>query len=157
MARNKRYKNAREKRDSGAFFTIPSAVLNGSAYLNLSAHARMLLFDLLAQYRGDNNGDLCASFKSVMQPRGWKSSHTLTGAKRELIEAGLIVETRKGARPSKASLYALTWYDLDDCGGKLDITPRSFPRSAYRLKDRAPAIGSMEARNVVNFRHGVSR
>ena len=143
MARNKRYSNAKDKRDGGAFFTIPSAVLNGAAYLGVSAHARMLLFDLLAQYRGDNNGDLCASFNSAMKPRGWKSSHTLTSAKRELIDAGLIVETRKGARPSKASLYALTWYDLDECGGKLDIAPRSYPRSAYRLKDPAPALAKV--------------
>ena len=143
MARNKRYSHAKDKRDGGAFFTIPSAVLNGAAYLGVSAHARMLLFDLLAQYRGDNNGDLSASYNSVMKPRGWKSSHTLTSAKRELIDAGLIVETRKGARPSKASLYALTWYDLDECGGKLDISQRSYPRSAYRLKDPAPALAKV--------------
>lgn len=27
-------------------------------------------------------------------------------------------ETRKGARPNKASLYAVTWCALDHCGGK---------------------------------------
>src|SRR5665647_1409235 len=99
MARKNKYKSAKEKRDGGAFLTVPATVLNGAAYIGLSAHARMLLFDLLAQYRGDNNGDLCAPWK-LMRPRGWKSEQTLHYAKRELLEAGLICETRKGARPN---------------------------------------------------------
>lgn len=148
MARNSRYKNAKEKRDGGAFFTLPASVLNGAAYLGLGAHARMLLFDLLAQYRGNNNGDLCAAY-SLMKRRGWRSTHTLQTAKTELLDAGLIVETRKGARPNKASLYALTWFALDDCDGKLDITPRSFPRGAYRLKDPPPVIGKNASLNAL--------
>ena len=76
MANKNRYKNAADKRDGGTFITLPLSVLNGAAYLGVSAHARMLLFDLVAQYRGDNNGDLCAAF-SMMKRRGWKSTHTL--------------------------------------------------------------------------------
>jgi hypothetical protein len=140
MSQKSRYRNAADKRDGGAFITLPLSVLNGAAYLGLNVHARMLLLDLVAQYRGDNNGDLCAAWK-LMKPRGWKSEDTLNKAKRELLEAGLIVEARKGARPNKCSLFALTWYALDDCGGKLDIKPASFPRGAYRLKDPLPAIG----------------
>ena len=143
MAKGNRYKNAADKRDGGAFITLPLSVLNGAAYLGLNAHARMLLFDLAAQYRGDNNGDLCAAF-SMMKLRGWKSTHTLHAAKLELIEAGLIVEMRKGARPSKASLYAVTWYAMDDCGGKLEVSAQSFPRGAYRLKDPRPVLKVVE-------------
>ena len=75
-----------------------------------------------------------------MRLRGWRSEATLMKAKRELIELGLIVETRKGARPNKASLYAVTFYALDDCGGKLDITPKAFPRGAYKLRDPMPPV-----------------
>lgn len=75
------------------------------------------MLDLAMQYRGDNNGDLGAAWK-VMQPRGWRSEETLQKAKRDLIDQGLILETRKGARPNKASLYAVTWCALDHCGGK---------------------------------------
>jgi hypothetical protein len=64
---NNRHKGAKDKRDSGAFFTVPVSVLNGAAYLGLNAYARALLFDLVPQYRGDNNGDLCAAWK-VMKP-----------------------------------------------------------------------------------------
>jgi hypothetical protein len=142
-----RFKDARDKCDGGGFIKLPLSVLNSAAYLGLGAHARMLLFDLAAQYRGDNNGDLCAAWK-LMHPRGWKSEATLDKCKRELIASSLIVETRKGARPNKCSLYALTWYALDDCGGKLDISARSFPRGAYRLKDRPPVIISSAGKNA---------
>ena len=138
MAR-KSFKGGKDKRDGGAFVSVPLSVLNSHAYLNTSAHGRMLLFDLLTQYRGDNNGDLCAAWK-FMKPRGWRSEETLGKAKRELLRLELIVETRKGARPNKASLYALTWYALDHCGGKLEMKPQSFPRGAYRLLDPMPAI-----------------
>ena len=136
-----RYKNATEKRDSGGFVAIPFSVLNGMAFIGLSAYGRMLLLDLAAQYRGDNNGNLCMAWK-VMHPRGWKSEATLNKAKRELLEADLIVEARKGARPNKCALIALTWFALDDCGGKLDITPSGFHRGAYRLKEKQLAIVS---------------
>jgi hypothetical protein len=134
-----KWKEAKEKRDSGAFMTLPLVVLNSRAYIEASPHARMLLIDLFAQYRGDNNGDLSACWK-FMQPRGWRSEATLSKAKRQLIDLGLIVETRKGARPNKASLYAVTWCALDHCGGKLDISLQSFPRGAYKLRDPLPAI-----------------
>ena len=75
-----------------------------------------------------------------MRLRGWRSEATLMKAKRELIEMGLIVETRKGARPNKASLYAVTFYALDECGGKLEMSPRAFPRGAYKLRDPVPAM-----------------
>lgn len=149
MAKRNRYKNATDKRDGGAFITLPLSVLNGAAFLGVSSHARMLLIDLVAQYRGDNNGDFCAAF-SMMKLRGWKSTHTLLAAKKELMDAGLIVETRKGARPSKASLYAVTWYALDDCGGKLEVTARGFPRGAYRLQDPPPVIGKNTSLNAAS-------
>lgn len=139
MGKSKNFRNGNQKRDGGRFVAIPSVVFNGRAYLSLGAQGRMLLMDLLAQYKGNNNGDLCASFK-LMKTRGWKSTHTLYKAKQELLESGLIVETRKGSFPSKASLYALTCYALDDCNGKLDIEPSGFPRGAYRLKDPTPPI-----------------
>lgn len=148
MAKN-RYKSAKDKRDGGGYIAIPFAVLNGAAYLSLNAYARMLLFDLAAQYRGNNNGDLQAAWK-LMRPRGWKSEDTLNKAKKDLIASELIVETRKGARPNKCSLYALTWFALDDCDGKLDMAAQAFPRGAYRLKDPLPAIASLAKNKSLN-------
>ena len=135
----KTWKESKLKRDSGAFMTLPYSVLNARAYIEASPHARMLLIDLFAQYRGNNNGDLSACWK-FMKPRGWRSEATLSKAKRQLIDLGLIVETRKGARPNKASLYAVTWCDMDHCEGKLDMLLKAFPRGAYRLRDPLPPM-----------------
>ncbi len=137
MTRRRPYRDAAKKRDGTRFVTIPTDVLESTAYLNLSSHARMLLLDILVQYRGNNNGDLCAAW-SFMKPRGWRSQATLAKAKSELLDQALIAETRKGGRPNRASLYALTWFALDDCGPKLEMTASAFPRGAWRAKDRPP-------------------
>lgn len=134
-----RWKESRDKCDKGGFVRLPWSVLKSRAFIQASPYARMLLIDLAMQYRGDNNGDLCAAWK-LMQPRGWRSEETLQKAKRELLDLGLIVETRKGARPNKASLYAVTWFALDPCGGKLEMSPAGFPRGAYKLRDSLPPI-----------------
>ena len=139
MARSKQWKAAKDKRDSGPFVTLPLSVLDSRAYIEASPHARMLLVDLLMQYRGDNNGDLSAAWK-FMKLRGWRSEETLAKAKRALLDLRLIVETRKGARPNKCSLYAVTWCALDPCGGKLELMPQSFPRGAYRQRDALPPM-----------------
>jgi len=137
VSRANRYKGNRDKCDSGGFLKLPLSVINGHAYLKASPHARMLLLDLAAQYRGENNGDLSAAW-SQMQQRGWRSKETLFKAKTELMDLGLIVETRMGARPNRASLYALTWLALDHCDGKLEVLPKDFPRGAYKLQDPVP-------------------
>ena len=138
------WKEAKQKRWHGPFWGLPLAVLNSRAYLTLSPHAVKLLNDLGAQYHGNNNGDLCAAWK-IMCRRNWRSEATLMKAKRELLQNGLIVETRKGARPNKASLYGLTFYLLDPCGGKLDINPNAFPFGEFIVMERLPPLHELQA------------
>ena len=129
MARN-RYKG---NRIGGPFLALPRDVIDHPAFLRLSAHAKALLIDLGAQYKGDNNGDLCCAWK-VMRPRGWRSEATLHKAKHELLDAGFVFEARKGRRPNLCGLYALTWLLLDP-NPKHDCTPAAFERHAYRRAD----------------------
>ena len=77
------------------------------------------MLDIASQYRGSNNGDLCAPLK-LMHNRGWNSSDQLFKAKKELVEKGLIRVSRQGGL-NKCNLYALTWFPIDECDGKLDI------------------------------------
>ncbi|WP_125181311.1 hypothetical protein [Thiohalobacter thiocyanaticus] len=86
--------------------------------------------DLSYQYRGSNNGDLCAAW-AIMQKRGWLSRVTLGKAIRELKDTGFIVVSRQGGK-NKASLYALTWEGIDECDGKLDIAPRKTPPNDWK-------------------------
>lgn len=46
MAR-KSFKGGKDKRDGGAFVSVPLSVLNSRAYTEASPYARMLLFDLV--------------------------------------------------------------------------------------------------------------
>lgn len=146
MSQRRSYKNAAQKRDGGQFIQIPMVVLNSDAYLSLSTAAVKLLWDIAAQFKGDNNGRLSCAWK-LMKNRGWNSQTTLAKAKAELLQAQLICETRKGARPNKASWYAVTWQALDEING-MDIKPSAFPRGAYRhleIAPLAPFSGVMKA------------
>jgi len=115
---DKRLRN-KGRKETGTFVMLRHDVLNSSAYVRLSAHAIKLLIDIAAQYRGKNNGDLATTW-SMMKLRGWRSRDTLGKALRELLDAGFIEQTRQGGM-HKPSLYALTWFSIDECGGKLDV------------------------------------
>lgn len=116
--------------DTRKFVKAYRDVLESDEYAALSAYGVKLMFDLYAQFRGNNNGDLCAAW-SVMERRGWRSPSTLHRAVRELLEQGWIVTARKGGR-NKASLFALTFLPIDECKGKLDIAPTTAPSNAWR-------------------------
>ncbi|CAM5787208.1 helix-turn-helix domain-containing protein [Ottowia pentelensis] len=130
MGRDKRNKGD-SSRVAGGFCAMPWDVLDSAAYQALSHPARSLLMELARQYVRDNNGRLLAS-QAYLAKRGWKSSDTITRAKRELIDAGFIYETVKGHRPNKASWYAITWYTLDRLPGYDMGAVEGFQHGAYR-------------------------
>lgn len=123
--------------ESGSFVIFPHALLESQNFLALSAHAKALLFDLSAQYRGNNNGDLCATW-SMMEKRGWKSRQTLGKAIKELEHFGLVERTRQGGR-NAPNLHALTWHPVNECKGKLDARKRS---------DTASGLWKLPAENL---------
>ena len=121
---------AAERRERGGFAALPHCLLESQVFVHLSARAVKLLVDLLAQFKGFNNGDLCMAW-SIMAERGWKSRDTLNKARKELLQSELIMVSRYGDR-RRPHLYALTFFAVDDCGGKLDIRPTDTPLSAWR-------------------------
>lgn len=126
-SRRKKYNGGRI---GGGFSAIPHDVLDSPAFLSLSFSAKALLLELARQYLGNNNGKLICT-EAKLQSRGWKKgSGVITRAKRELLQTGLIFETCKGARPNKASWYALTWYDLEKLAG-YDPEAENFKRRTY--------------------------
>lgn len=131
-----------DKGEAGGYAPLYYCVIRSQSYGNLSAHAVKLLNDLLSQYYGSNNGDLSAPF-STMQKRGWKSKGTLNRAIKELLEAGFIETSRQGGR-HKCTLYALTFYAVDDCKGKLDIASTIKPKSLWRKNEPVPDIAKLQ-------------
>jgi len=119
MAASKQRSRSRHKgrRESGLFTLIPHAVQDCPNWKLCGGSAIKLLMDMARQYNGRNNGNLCASL-SVLRHRGWSSPDTLNHALKELRHYGFIILTRQGGLHSP-SLYALSWYGIDDCGGKL--------------------------------------
>ena len=119
-----------------SFAMLPHQVLNHENFRSLSPRATKLAIDLVAQYKGHNNGDLCAPF-SQMKERGWRSSDQLNKAKKELIARGIIKVSRQGGL-NKASLYAATWFPINECGGKLDIAPTRTAPGDWKKKFPSP-------------------
>ncbi|GAP67260.1 hypothetical protein MBSD_n2578 [Mizugakiibacter sediminis] len=125
------------RRESGTFLRLPTEVLDSPKFRALPHKAKALLLDLGAQYRGHNNGDQCATW-SLMQRRGWRSKGTLQSALRELLDAGMIEQTRQGGR-HVCSLYAFTWLPIDHCGGKLDVSETRVASGLWRGDDTKPS------------------
>lgn len=147
MAHRNRFKGAEQKREPGGFVALPFSVLRSTSYAVLSAYAVKLLNDLLAQYKGDNNGDLCAAWTLMKKERGWKSRDTLQKALKELLAREWLVLARQGGR-RVPNLYAVTFFNVDACGGKLDITATHRPMSLWRNHEPSlPLIPDPAKRN----------
>jgi hypothetical protein len=123
---------AKNNRKAESFAGIPRTVMRNDDYKGLSGNAVKLLMALCFQYRGHGNGNLTAAW-SVMKEHGFKSQDTLNRAKQELLDAGLIVQTRTGLFQNpggRCALYALTWLPIHECPGRnLEIKPTTM---AYR-------------------------
>lgn len=138
MAYKKKNPLSAERREPGGFAAIPHCLLESQVYIGLSAHAIKLLNDLMSQFKGSNNGNLCLAW-TLMEKRGWKSRDTLDKARKELLNVELIEITRRGDR-KKPNLYALSFFAIDGCSGKLDINPTDSPTSRWRLHEPLPSI-----------------
>jgi len=126
---------------------LPHALLDSAVFVGLSDKAKTLLIDLLRAYNGRNNGNLAITL-TTMRARGWTSNDTLTKAKAELLAAGLIMQTRQGGR-HKCSLFALSWYGVDDCNGKIEAKPNPAPALVLSKLERVslPPAGSIKNKN----------
>lgn len=146
-------RNPSAKWGGGGFTAIPHRVLDSPKFAALSPCATKLLIDLVAQYRGHNNGDLCAA-TALLKPRGWNSKSSLTKAIKELVDTGFLILTRRGGR-HKPNLYALSFYAIDDCKDKqgfskfdpdLGIKPTVSPRDDWLRGTAAPDLQAAQKR-----------
>ena len=145
MGRSK-FKGNGDKRDGKRFVALPEVVLESPGYRQAGYPARALLIDIAMQYTGHNNGKLIACAK-YLAPKGWTSNNTVLRAVRELQACGLLIETRKGARPNKAAWFALSWLDLDQ-GQGLDIEAKLYRRGGYMTPETVAPIAGASARTA---------
>lgn len=122
---------------NGMYGAIPVALLDSVAFMGASYPAKALLFDLIRQHNGKNNGRLQLSY-SWLAKRGWKSRDVIQRAKAELTERGLIIQTVQGGLNIGPSWYAVTWLPISNFVG-LDIQAKDYTRGAWAFMDKLPA------------------
>ena len=121
---------------SGGYSSIPWSVLDSKAFMGASDKAKSLLHALMRQHDGKNNGHLHLAKKWLSQ-HGWTCDENNRKATNELLERGLIIQTRWGGLNAGPNQYALTWHDITNYVG-LDITAKGYQRGAYALCDLPP-------------------
>ena len=127
---NERRRRLKGRQSTKSFVMFPHELLEHVSVSHLSPRGAKLLLDIAVQYNGHNNGDLCAPL-SLMKKRSWNSSDQLFKARKELIDRGLIKTSRQGGL-NKCSLFALTWFQIDECEGKLDVRATSTPTHDWK-------------------------
>ena len=123
-----------------SFIQIPHYVLDSPQWAELPGYGIKLLMELARQYRGKNNGDLSATL-SMLKDRGWRSNATLWKCLHDLEARGWIVMTRQGGRHIGCNLYAVTWWPVDECGGKHQHPVERKPSHLWKNRIGTPETG----------------
>ena len=105
-----------------------------------------MLFELLRQHNGGNNGHLQLSVK-WLKKRGWTSTDQIQKAKTELIERCLVIKTRFGGMGMGPDRYALTWLAISQFQG-LDVRSSEYHPGAWRWLD-TPLLHKRDDRSDV--------
>lgn len=137
----------------GSYTALPHAVLDCTALMGASHAARSLLLELMRQHNGSNNGHFQLT-TSWLKKRGWASVDGIRKARDELLERGLIIQTRKGGLNMGADQYALTWLPIDSFKG-LEVTANTYYPGKWHFMDTplanktAPPVKRNAAKRVV--------
>ncbi len=131
-----RRKKVRLESISGGYGAIPWAVMDSVSFMGASDKAKALLFALMRQHNAKNNGHLQLA-KTWLYNQGWTCDESNRKACHELIDRGLITQTRWGGLNMGPNWYALTWYPITNYVG-LDITAVVYVKGAYSLCNLPP-------------------
>jgi hypothetical protein len=117
-----------------SFVRIEHRMLLHPAFGKLSSNACKALLFLASQYRGENNGDLTIAWR-IAKDKGFRSNGSLRVSTLELVTAGFVIRTRQGGR-NQCSLFALSWFPINHCDGKLDVPATSIASNEWMWNDR---------------------
>lgn len=116
---------------SGTYSAFPHSVFDSVSFTGASDKAKALLLALARQLNGKNNGRLQLT-TNWLKRFGYTCPANNIKARKELIERGLIVQTKFGGLNMGADLFAVTWLPLTNAVG-LDIASSGFIQGAYTL------------------------
>lgn len=129
-----RFQKTNNRKESGTFVRLPHYVLESDEWATLDGWTVKLIIDLLAKYRLSNNGDLALTWNQA-KARGWRSPATLAKAKKDALTSGFLILSRQGGR-NQCSLYAVSFFAIDECKGQLDISPTRTAPGTWRKQKR---------------------
>jgi hypothetical protein len=132
----------------GGYTAIPWAVLDSAAFQGLPHPAKSLLYEVMRQHNGRNNGHFQLT-NSWLRQRGLKSNDTNQRAKLALLGSQLLIQTRWGGRNMNADRFALSWLPISDFTG-LDIDRSTYRQGAWVLSNPVPV-------SKKQMNHSVSR
>lgn len=135
-ARRRRRQQGRQTTEQ--FARIPTHLLRHAKFLALDPYAKALFLYWAGLYNGSNNGDFSAA-NNRFREFGFNSPTTLQKAKRILVAQGFAVQTRQGHK-RKCSLYGLTIWPIDECGGKLEYPRERQASYAWYRMDASRSI-----------------
>ena len=135
MMGKSRFEKTKNRREGGAFVPMPISVLTHRNYYQLTYKAIKLLVDMCTQLHFKtggpvNNGDISIAWQ-IMQKKAWRSKETLRQAELELLHFGFVKMTRQGGR-NRCNLYAVTWWSINECNGKLDVGATATPSNDWK-------------------------
>lgn len=127
---------------------LPREVMESDAYRALPDSARTVLFGLLAQFHGRNNGQLALPWTQA-EMLGISAQWKLYAGLKVLAAADLILCTRRGrlhAGRKLPSLYAVEWRAIDEPprGLSYDGTIRACPIPSHRWANWVKPAGWAE-------------
>jgi hypothetical protein len=142
--------NARGRNKWTPHVRLDHSVFDCPAYRALSVNARALLWELVRQFNGRNNGSIYLSVRDAERLLGFGSDAAITKAFAELQEHGFIRCVEKGTFKRKighASVWALCWLSVNNHPPTLDFQ-RWFPIPGTKAAKRLQALANCNLRSL---------
>ena len=143
---SKRLKKA-PKSVSGNFSAVPHGVMDSNAFQGAGHPARSLLYELIRQLSGRNNGHLQLA-SPWLKRRGWNSADVVQRAKGELMARQLAIKTRLGGLNAGPDLWAVTWLPISDYTGLTEVSAMTYHPGAWHFLNQAIPIPKRDERSA---------
>jgi hypothetical protein len=132
---------------SGSFSAVPHAVLDSAAFQGAGHPARSLLYELIRQLSGRNNGHLQLA-SPWLKKRRWNSADVVQRAKAELMTRQLAIKTRLGGLNAGPDLWAVTWLPISDYTGLTEVSAMTYHPGAWHFLNLPVPVPKRDGRSV---------
>jgi hypothetical protein len=119
---------------SGTFSAMPHSVMDSYAFQGAGHPARSLLYELIRQLSGRNNGHLQLA-SPWLKRRGWNSADVVQRAKAELLIRQLAIKTRLGGLNAGPDLWAVTWLPISNYTGLTEVSALTYHPGRVALSE----------------------